>query len=74
MRETKSLWEFSDGELEKHFGPHVIIADVKYWLDNKTQVVDWLDTSGISWRLQGVVITFNTKQDQLLFKLAWNDH
>ncbi len=74
MRETKSPWEFSDGELEKHFGPHVIIADVNYWLDNRARLVDWLDKSGISWRLQGVVITFNTKQDQLLFKLAWNDH
>ena len=74
MSSRKERWEFSDGELEKHFGPHVVIADVGYFLENKQRIVEWLDDSGISWRLQGVVISFNLKQDQLLFKLAWNDH
>lgn len=73
MYKRKERWEFSEGELEKHFGPHVIITDPMYFIENKQQIVTWLDNSGISWRLQGVVISFNLKQDQLLFKLAWND-
>jgi hypothetical protein len=73
MYERKEIWEFSEGELEKHFGPHVVITDIAYFLENKQRIVTWLDNSGISWRLQGVVISFNLKQDQLLFKLAWND-
>ena len=69
----KSNWQFSDGELEKHFGPHVIITNFNWFIDNADDIKAWLDTCTASWRLQGVVITFSSKQEQTLFKLAWDD-
>ena len=72
MHNQKSHWVFSDGELEKHFGPHVVIADITWFVEHSDEITEWLDTCTANWRLQGVVITFSSKQEQTLFKLAWD--
>jgi hypothetical protein len=73
MYNKKTRLVFSNDEIEKHFGPHVVIADTKWFVEHADEIETWLNNSTESWSLQGVVITFNSKQDQLLFKLAWNE-
>ncbi len=71
--QQKSNWQFSDGELEKHFGPHVVITNCKWFIEHADEIESWLDNCTTDWRLQGIVITFSSKQEQTLFKLAWGN-
>ena len=72
MHNQQSHWVFSGGELEKHFGPHVVITNIKWFVEHSDEITEWLDICTTNWRLQGVVITFSSKQEQTLFKLAWD--
>jgi hypothetical protein len=50
---------------------HVIIFDYKFYDYNEKEVVDWLNAFTPGWCRIGLVLTFKTEQDRLLFLLRW---
>lgn len=63
---------FLTGELEG-IGPYAIIRNATWWVKNVDSICEWLEESGISTRYkhEGMVLTFECKEDLALFLLRW---
>lgn len=51
---------------------NVIIFDYKFYHYNEKEIVDWLNSYTLGWCRMGMVLTFKTEQDRLLFILRWS--
>jgi hypothetical protein len=79
---TNRMGEISFGEKYGHFvasaddqiGNYAIITNASWWVDNVNSIVEWLQESGISTRYkhEGMVLTFDDKEDLALFLLRWS--
>ena len=52
---------------------YAIITDAFWWINNVEDITNWLEESGISARYkhEGMVLTFDDKEDLALFLLRW---
>lgn len=58
---------------DEEIGNYAIITNATWWIDNVDSIVEWLDDSGIGARYkhEGMVLTFECKEDLSLFLLRW---
>ena len=67
-----SAGHFLVGEMEG-IGNYAIIKHATWWVDNVDSIVEWLDETGIGARYkhEGMVLTFECKEDLAMFILRW---
>ena len=51
----------------------MIIRDARFWMDNEEAIRDWYRAADMTLDLQGMVLRFDSEEDRLAFRLAW-DH
>jgi len=51
--------------------PLLLIADPNYWLDNEDDIVRWAMESNIKYFLEGMILSFDTNEDKMMFMLRW---
>ena len=63
---------FLTGELED-IGNYAIIKSAGWWMNNVDDIVEWLEDTGIgaSYKHEGMVLTFECKEDLAMFILRW---
>ena len=49
----------------------MIIRDARFWMDNEEAIRDWYRAADITFDLQGMVLRFDSEEDRLAFRLAW---
>lgn len=66
-------WVFSTLEQDKYLDgrPYVVIGNPKFFIENQTEIVSWLDNCTPNWSIEGTVISFQNRDHQLLFKMTW---
>ena len=54
-------------------GNYAIIKNASWWIENVDAIIEWLDASGIGARYkhQGMVLTFESKDDLAMFLVRW---
>jgi hypothetical protein len=48
-----------------------VIFNTKFWVYNEDDIVAWRESTGCRFTLQGMVLTFDSPEDLLQFKMAW---
>jgi hypothetical protein len=64
----------STGPFEDEMPFHyVVIADIKYWIDNEAEIHEWMDENLPSGRAHhsGMMITLDREIDRTAFCLRW---
>ena len=63
---------FLVGELEG-IGNYAIIKNATWWIENVEEISSWLEESDIATRYkhEGMVLTFECKEDLAMFILRW---
>lgn len=51
--------------------PLLLIADLNFWLDNHEEILDWFTRSNIKYKMQGMILEFDTREEQMMFMLRW---
>lgn len=51
----------------------LMIADYRWWVDNETAILEWMDTNLPRGRdhQTGMIVSFDSDQDLMLFLLKW---
>lgn len=60
-----------DEEMPYHY---VVIADIKFWIENETAIYAWMDDNLPRGRLhhEGMVISLDNEKDSFAFILKWS--
>ena len=56
----------------KFSNPMLLICDYRFWIDNEEQIFDWCTESRIQCTLTGMILEFNSKEEQMMFMLRWS--
>ena len=54
-----------------YMGPMLIIHDWKYYIKNEQDINAWLNKCTPGWYLEGMVLTFDSDRDRVMFLLRW---
>ena len=52
-------------------GGIAVIADLRYFMENREVIEAWCDENLEGWVFSGVVFAFKTTKDAILFKMKW---
>jgi hypothetical protein len=63
--------KFVEAKITKFSNPMLLISDYRFWIDNEEQIFDWCTESRIQCTLTGMILEFNSKEEQMMFMLRW---
>jgi hypothetical protein len=64
--------KFVEAKVTRFSNPMLLICDYRFWSDNEEQIFDWCTESRIQCTLTGMILEFNSKEEQMMFMLRWS--
>jgi hypothetical protein len=73
MERPEKRFQLAGGGTNSIFGYMLMIVDYMWWTENEREILNWMAANlprGIDHQ-QGMIITFDTDQDRMMFLLRW---
>jgi hypothetical protein len=64
-------YKFIDAGVEDYNRHLLLIVDPAFWLWYQNKIKAWSIESNVAVKIDGLILEFNSKEDKLMFVLAW---